>query len=90
MKTPAIFFLLPVALLAQGLTQSALLHPSPDSWPTYNGDYTGKRYSSLAQVNRQTVKNLSLAWMSQPSVPWPSSAAGADSVGPSHAEDRLT
>src|SRR3954452_23477889 len=62
MKTPAIFFLLPVALLAQGLTQSALLRPSPDSWPTYNGDYSGRRFSPLTQVNSSNVHTLSLAW----------------------------
>src|SRR3954453_21372682 len=62
MKTPAIFFLLPVALLAQGLTQSALLPPSPDSWPTYNGDYSGRRFSPLTQINSSNVHTLALAW----------------------------
>jgi alcohol dehydrogenase (cytochrome c) len=36
-----------------------------DSWPTHNGDYSGRRYSSLSLVNRSTVKNLSLAWVSR-------------------------
>ena len=38
------------------------LPPLGDSWPTYSGDYTGKRYSSLSQVNQSNVKNLTLAW----------------------------
>ena len=39
-----------------------MLKPLADSWPTYSGDYTGRRYSSLTQVNQTTVKNLTLAW----------------------------
>ena len=33
-----------------------------DSWPTYNGDYSGRRYSPLTKINTTTVKQLSLAW----------------------------
>jgi alcohol dehydrogenase (cytochrome c) len=50
---------------SDGVTQADLLKPLKDSWLTYNGDYTGKRYSALTQVNRTTVKQLTLAWMSQ-------------------------
>jgi alcohol dehydrogenase (cytochrome c) len=57
----------PSLLLAQGdgLAAGDLLKPLKDSWPTYNGDYTGRRYSALTQVNRTTVKQLTLGWMSQ-------------------------
>ncbi len=48
--------------LARDLTAVDLLKPLADSWTSYSGDYTGKRYSSLAQVNQATVKNLTLAW----------------------------
>src|SRR4051812_6555182 len=34
-----------------------------DSWPTYHGDYTGRRYSTLKQINTANVKSLSLAWV---------------------------
>src|SRR5689334_21092412 len=34
-----------------------------DSWPTYNGDYSGRRYSTLSQINKGNVKALSLAWV---------------------------
>ncbi len=56
-----------VAALGQGpgVTPQDLLQPLKDSWPTYNGDYTGKRYSLLTQVNRSNVKNLTLGWMTQ-------------------------
>ena len=36
--------------------------PLADSWPTYSGDYSGRRYSELSQVTRDNVKNLTLAW----------------------------
>ena len=56
----------PVVLTAQGrgLDPAQILKPLADSWTTYNGDYSGKRYSTLTQINRQTVKHLTLAWVS--------------------------
>ena len=45
-----LIFLLPVGIGAQGLDPAAILHPAPGSWPTYNGDYTGRRYSALTQI----------------------------------------
>jgi alcohol dehydrogenase (cytochrome c) len=46
-----------------GLDPASLLKPLAESWPTYSGDYTGRRFSALKQVNKTTVKNLSLAWV---------------------------
>src|SRR4029453_11198472 len=63
---PAAAMLLSPAILmgqSQGLAAAELLKPLKDSWPTYNGDYSGKRYSALAPVNRSNVKHLTLAWM---------------------------
>jgi alcohol dehydrogenase (cytochrome c) len=34
-----------------------------DSWPTYHGDYSGRRYSTLKQITAANVKGLSLAWV---------------------------
>jgi len=42
-----IMLLLPAFMAAQGLEPSEILHPLPGSWPTYNGDYSGKRFSAL-------------------------------------------
>jgi alcohol dehydrogenase (cytochrome c) len=42
---------------------ASLLKPLAESWPTYSGDYTGRRFSALKQINKTTVKNLSLAWV---------------------------
>ena len=51
--------------LAQGVDAQMLLHPPPDSWPGYHGDYSGRRHSSLTQITPQNVKNLALAWAFQ-------------------------
>ena len=37
-------------------------HPS-DSWPSYHGDYSGRRYSKLKKINAGNVKNVGLAWI---------------------------
>ena len=49
----------------QNVTPEDLLKPLSGDWPTYNGDYTAKRFSSLKQVDRTTVKNLTLGWLSR-------------------------
>jgi alcohol dehydrogenase (cytochrome c) len=71
---------IPALLVAQnqgGLDPAELLKPLGASWPTYSGDYTGRRYSSLTQVNQSNVKNLSLAWTSRvTNGPGPGAAAG--------------
>ena len=48
-----------------GLTPAQILKPSLDSWPTFHGDYSGRHYSTLDQINRSNVKSLSLAWTSR-------------------------
>ena len=45
-----------------GLDPADLLKPLADSWPSYSGDYTGRRYSALTQVNQSNVKQLTLAF----------------------------
>jgi alcohol dehydrogenase (cytochrome c) len=53
-----------VALGAQnGLDPKTLGAPPTTSWPTFNGDYSGRRYSTLAQITPTNVKALSLAWL---------------------------
>jgi acido-empty-quinoprotein group A len=48
---------------AQGLDAAAMLKPPTDTWPTYNGDYSGRRYSTLDQINVGNVNSLTLAWI---------------------------
>jgi alcohol dehydrogenase (cytochrome c) len=38
------------------------LAPKQD-WTSYNGEYSGNRYSTLGQINTRNVKQLSLAWL---------------------------
>src|SRR5882762_5488153 len=67
LRLAAPFLLSPALLMAQGrgVGPTELLKPLKDSWPTYNGDYSGKRYSALTQIDRSTVKHLTLAWMTR-------------------------
>ena len=55
----------PSTALTGGLDPSALLEPSADSWPTYHGDYTGRRHSRLTQITPANVNQLTLAWAFQ-------------------------
>ncbi len=68
--------LCPSRLAAQGLDPDALLHQPPNAWPTYNGDYSGRRFSPLKQINSSNVQNLSLAWAAR----FTSSSANAVSI----------
>jgi acido-empty-quinoprotein group A len=49
-----------------GLDPQSLTKKLSSDWPTFNGDYSGKRYSELSQINQDNVKRLTLAWVSQP------------------------
>ncbi|HEY4087204.1 MAG TPA: PQQ-binding-like beta-propeller repeat protein, partial [Bryobacteraceae bacterium] len=50
------------AASAQMLDPALLKKPATDSWPTYHGDYSGKRYSVLDQINQSNVNKLTLQW----------------------------
>jgi len=52
-------------LSAQDVDASMLLKPPADSWPSYHGDYSGRRHSSLKQITPQNVSSLTLAWAFQ-------------------------
>jgi alcohol dehydrogenase (cytochrome c) len=67
MRTAVAFVLLAcVAALdarQSGVTSQQILNPGSSSWPTYNGDYSGRRFSSLKKITDNNVKHLSLAWL---------------------------
>ncbi|HMF61864.1 MAG TPA: PQQ-binding-like beta-propeller repeat protein, partial [Vicinamibacterales bacterium] len=46
-----------------GVDPSQLSKPPTDAWPTYNGDYSGRRFSPLKEITDSNVQSLSLAWM---------------------------
>src|SRR3982750_3955388 len=52
-----------VVAAGDGLDPAKLLKPLGEEWTSYSGDYSGKRYSTLAQINQSNVKSLSLAWV---------------------------
>ena len=67
--------LIPVGVIGQsedGLDPITLLEPLENSWPTYSGDYTGRRYSALDHVTTENVQRLTLAWTRQMNTGMPS------------------
>ncbi len=55
-----------LAISAQELNQSHLKKLSSASgWPTYNGDYSGRRHSPLKQIDAKNVGSLVNAWTYQ-------------------------
>jgi len=51
-------------LSGQGLVDPARFsQPPTDSWPTYNGDYSGRRFSPLTKITAENVQGLSLGWI---------------------------
>jgi alcohol dehydrogenase (cytochrome c) len=52
-----------VCSFSQGLNPAKLLEKPTDTWPTYNGDYSGRRFSSLTKINDGNISSLSLAWV---------------------------
>jgi alcohol dehydrogenase (cytochrome c) len=46
-------------------TTNAQFPPLAGDWATYAGDYTNQRFSQLTQENRDTVKQLTLAWVTR-------------------------
>src|SRR5688572_9601170 len=59
-----------------GLDPAAIHKPLADQWTTYSGDYSGRRFSALTHVNRETVKGLSLGWVSRLTGGLPGAAGG--------------
>ncbi|HYT73493.1 MAG TPA: acido-empty-quinoprotein group A [Vicinamibacterales bacterium] len=77
----SILSIAPIVLTAQGLPQggldpASLLTPLRESWTTYSGDYSGRRYSALTEIDQSTVKNLGLAWVVRLTAGLPNGTAG--------------
>ncbi len=47
-------------------TEDLLTTPVSENWPSYNGDYTGRRFSSLREINKTNVSQLRAAWVFHP------------------------
>jgi acido-empty-quinoprotein group A len=62
MKLACLFVLTCALLPAQMLDPALLSKPATEAWPTYNGDYSGRRYSTLDQINQSNVARLKEVW----------------------------
>jgi alcohol dehydrogenase (cytochrome c) len=57
----------PSAVTDTGVSTADLLaQPVGANWTSYNGDYTGRRYSSLQEVNLGNAAQLRAAWVFHP------------------------
>ena len=67
MRTTIAFLLASATLIAQGtVSHDLLLRPTSDSWPMYNGDYSGRRFSPLTNIDTANVASTTLAWVYRP------------------------
>lgn len=48
---------------ASGVPFAAIAHPPRGSWPTYNGNLSGNRFSPLDQISAASVERLAPRWM---------------------------
>jgi alcohol dehydrogenase (cytochrome c) len=62
----ALLFAAPSLAFGQTEGLSRLGNEDPNNWPMYHRSYDGFRYSPLAQINKDNVKNLTVAWVHQP------------------------
>jgi len=56
----------PVRVVANVTAEDLLAQPVGANWTSYNGDYTGRRYSSLNEVKPENVARLRAAWVFHP------------------------
>jgi PQQ-dependent dehydrogenase (methanol/ethanol family) len=49
--------------MGAGVSFMDVAHPKPGSWPTYDGNESGNRFSPLDQINTGTVEHLAPKWM---------------------------
>lgn len=59
--------IVPVVLAAQTLDPAEIRKAlgTSEGWTSYSGDYSGKRFSALQEINQSNVKDLKLAWSSK-------------------------
>ncbi len=56
----------PVTATTNVQPEDLLAQPVGANWTSYNGDYTGRRYSSLREINTGNVAQLRAAWVFHP------------------------
>ncbi len=53
----------PVTATATVTADDLLARPVGVNWTSYNGDYTGQRYSKLLEINASNVAQLRAEWV---------------------------
>jgi alcohol dehydrogenase (cytochrome c) len=61
-----------------------LLGPLAENWPSYSGDYSGRRHSTLTQIDQSNVKNLQLVWSTRIEPGMPAGGGRGFGGGPSY------
>src|SRR5277367_4966752 len=56
----------PVTAVVNVGAADLLASPVGDNWTSYNGDYSGRRYSGLQEINASNVSQLAPAWVFHP------------------------
>jgi alcohol dehydrogenase (cytochrome c) len=56
----------PVGALTDVSDKDLLAQPVGANWTSYNGDYTGRRYSALHEINTANVAKLRTSWVFHP------------------------
>src|SRR5215469_10135290 len=56
----------PVSAAPEVTAQDLLARPVGENWTSYNGDYSGQRYSRLQQITAANVSELRAAWVFHP------------------------
>jgi alcohol dehydrogenase (cytochrome c) len=56
----------PVSVTPRVAAADLTAQPVGENWTSYNGDYTGRRYSRLRQINSTNVAQLRAAWVFHP------------------------
>ncbi|MGB0009296.1 MAG: PQQ-binding-like beta-propeller repeat protein, partial [Candidatus Sulfotelmatobacter sp.] len=56
----------PIAAVADVNAEDLLARPVGANWSSYNGDYTGRRYSNLREINIANAVQLRAAWVFHP------------------------
>ncbi len=77
-----------LATSLSGILSAQLLDPAaltlfnqpPNVWPTYNGDYSGRRFSSLSEINQANVNLLKIEWAYRISGIGPQRGVGAPTI----------
>jgi PQQ-dependent dehydrogenase (methanol/ethanol family) len=49
--------------MGAGVVYADVAHPKAGSWPSYNGEMSGNRFSPLSQIDRSNVQRLAPKWI---------------------------